>query len=344
MTDLSKLVLSLSEQAEAVCRKYLSNGKRVGHYWVVGDVHNGQGGSMKVRLYPSKNGAVGRWVDYASGEYGDLLDIIRLSLGLIDMRDVIGAAETFLSAPRTAAHDVSSSDFTISADYDRQAAVKRLWSIAKPINGTLAERYLRSRAIVLNGDMASLRFHPRCFFKSDGELQHLPAMIAAFTDKKGALTGLHRTFLDVSGAGKATIAQPRKAMGELTGSSICFSAAIGYPCDVQLVGEGIETVLSLHMLMPSLGMQAAGSSAHLPSIPFAKSLRRLYIAHDNDEAGSVATERLMARANQSGIEAIVLMPHHNDFNDDLRTLDAAYLRQRLRLMLRPQDRHLCQAG
>jgi len=338
---LSNLSKALAEKAEAVCRHYLPNGNREGRYWIVGDARNAKGSSMKVRLYASKDGVVGRWVDYASGEYGDLLDVIRLSQGLATIRDTVREAETFLSLPQAANASPVSVSETLP-DHDKMAAVKRLWSRARPITGTLAERYLQSRGIALGSDMPSLRFHPRCFFKSGGELQHLPAMIAAFTNDEGDLTGLHRTFLDVSGISKATIENPRKAMGEISGSSIRFLATTGSDDTVQLVGEGIETVLSLRTLMPSLVMQAAGSSSHLAAIPFDASLRRLYIAHDNDEAGSAATERLMERAAQSGIEAIVLMPQHNDFNDDLRILDAPYLRQRLRLMLHPQDRHLCQ--
>ena len=46
----SELARRLAEQAEAVCRHYLSNGRRVGHYWMVGDVSNTPGRSMFVRL------------------------------------------------------------------------------------------------------------------------------------------------------------------------------------------------------------------------------------------------------------------------------------------------------
>ena len=35
----------LAENAEAVCRYYLSNGRRQGRYWIVGDVMNSRGGS-----------------------------------------------------------------------------------------------------------------------------------------------------------------------------------------------------------------------------------------------------------------------------------------------------------
>lgn len=47
--DASELARRLAREAEAVCRHYLSNGKRSGRYWVVGDVHNTPGRSLFVR-------------------------------------------------------------------------------------------------------------------------------------------------------------------------------------------------------------------------------------------------------------------------------------------------------
>lgn len=64
-TDLSS---RLARDAEAVCRHYLSNGRRQGQYWLVGDVRNAPGGSMFVRLKGPDTGpgAAGRWTDAAS--------------------------------------------------------------------------------------------------------------------------------------------------------------------------------------------------------------------------------------------------------------------------------------
>ena len=74
--DAADLAQSLGRQAEAVCRTYLSNGRRQGNYWQVGDVRNTAGRSMFVRLIgpESGKGAAGKWTDMATGEHGDLLD------------------------------------------------------------------------------------------------------------------------------------------------------------------------------------------------------------------------------------------------------------------------------
>jgi len=98
--DASELARRLAREAEAVCRHYLSNGRREGRYWLVGDVHNTPGRSMFVRLHDSPKGPAGKWRDAATSERGDLLDVIRESLGLRDFREVVEEARRFLKLPR----------------------------------------------------------------------------------------------------------------------------------------------------------------------------------------------------------------------------------------------------
>ncbi len=62
----SELARRLAQNTEAVCRRYLSNGRREGRYWLVGDIHNAPGRSLFVRLTgpESGKGAAGKWTDY----------------------------------------------------------------------------------------------------------------------------------------------------------------------------------------------------------------------------------------------------------------------------------------
>jgi hypothetical protein len=66
--DASELAHRLAREAEAVCRHYLSNGKREGRYWLVGDVHNSPGRSMFVRLQDSQKGPAGKWTEYVASK------------------------------------------------------------------------------------------------------------------------------------------------------------------------------------------------------------------------------------------------------------------------------------
>ena len=75
----SDLARRLAEQAEAGLPPLSLQGRRVGNYWLVGDARNAAGRSMFVRLRGPKKGkgAAGKWTDAATGEHGDLLDVIQ---------------------------------------------------------------------------------------------------------------------------------------------------------------------------------------------------------------------------------------------------------------------------
>ncbi len=340
----SELARRLAANAEAVCRHYLSNGRRAGGYWLVGDVHNTPGRSLYVRLRgPAEGkGAAGKWTDAATGEHGDLLDLIAAAQGLHELGDVLDEARRFLGLNHARAEPPS------PAPAGSPEAARRLFALSRPIAGTLAEAYLRERGIQQRHDAATLRFHPRCFYRPDedsqpGDRAAWPALIAAVTDLQGIVTGVQRTWLDPAG-GKAPVPTPRRAMGQLLGHAVRFgtaepaSAKTGVTGQgVMLAGEGIETVLSLRGVLPTVQMTAALSAAHLAALLFPAGLRRLYVARDDDRAGGWAADRLAARAQEAGIEAIVLAPDAGDFNDDLRQLGPGALAARVRAQLAPED-------
>jgi hypothetical protein len=338
--DASELAHRLAREAEAVCRHYLSNGKRVGRYWVVGDVRNTPGRSMFVRLQDSPKGPAGKFTDAASGEYGDLLDIIRESLGLRDFREVAEEARRFLKLPRPEPELVPKPDRP-AAPAGSQEAARRLFAISGPIEGTVVETYLQRRGLARVYHGGSLRFHPRCYYRPDEHLptETWPAMIACVTNLDGRITGVHRTWLDPDGfdrvrLGKAPIDTPRRAMGDLLCNAVRFGAADE---DVLAAGEGIETMLSLRCVLPTMPMASALSANHLSAISLSSSLRRLYIAGDADAAGEAVQTTLTERAKAAGIEAIVLSPRLGDFNEDLHVFGLDALRAALRIQLAPED-------
>ena len=332
--DASELAHRLAREAEAVCRHYLSNGRREGRYWLVGDARNTPGRSMFVRLKESPKGPAGKWTDAATGEHGDLLDVIRESCGLLDFHDVADEARRFLSLPRSDP-EPSPKAARMPAQTGSPEAARRLFAMSQPIARTLVETYLRNRGITALHEDGALRFHPRCYYRPDEDAptETWPAMIARVTDLDGRMTGAHRTWLDPSGRGKAPIDTPRRAMGDLLGNAVRFGVAN----DVLAAGEGIETMLSLRCVLPTLPMAAALSANHLAAMLLPPTLRRLYIARDDDAAGDAAVTALTERAEAAGIEAIAWSPRLGDFNEDLRTFGIDELRAALRTQLAPQD-------
>ena len=336
LSQAAELAHRLARDAEAVCRHYLSNGRREGCYWLVGDVRNTPGRSLFVRLNgpESGKGAAGKWTDAATGDHGDLLDVIRESCGLVDFHDVADDARHFLAMPRPEPEPDHGGRLS-SAPSGSPESARRLFGMSQPILRTVVETYLRKRGITALHGTGSLRFHPRCYYRPDWQspTETWPAMIAAVTDLAGQITGAHRTWLDRSGRDKAPIDTPRRAMGHLLGNAVRFDVAH----DVMAAGEGIETMLSLRCVMPTMPMVAALSAAHLAAILFPATLRRLYIARDDDPAGDSAMASLIDRSTETGIEAITLSPRLGDFNEDLRTLGIDVLRAALRVQIAPED-------
>lgn len=334
----SELAHRLARNAEAVCKEYLSNGRRAGNYWLVGDVSNTPGRSLYVRLKgrTSGKGAAGKWTDAATGEHGDLLDLIRETCRLADFHEIADEARRFLSLPRPEPAPMESRPPAAQGSPD---AARRLFNMARPLSGTLADNYLRERGILHAGGEKSLRFHPGCFYRDleSGRTFVFPALIAAVTDLAGTITGVHRTWLDPDGDGKAHVADPRRSMGGLLGNGVRFGFEAGKPVPVMAAGEGLETIASLRMMLPEMPMVAATSANHLAALKLPPGGARLYIAADADAAGRHGIERLSRGAQAAGIVVLVLRPELGDFNEDLRRLGPDRLTASLRDQLVPDD-------
>jgi phage/plasmid primase-like uncharacterized protein len=329
----SEIARRLAERAPDVCRRYLPNGKRVGDYWVAGDARGAKGRSLFVRLVgpTSGKGAAGKWQDAATGEHGDLLDLIAASCRLTDHRRVLDEARRFLS--------IASCDSPVRrrrTGRDLTLAAQRLFAASMPFAGTLAENYLRSRGISELSGLGVLRFQPRCFYRTDEDApaELWPAQIAAVSDLSGRITGVQRTYLARDGSTKAPLAAPRKALGRIAGNAVRF----GDPGDVMIVGEGVETVLSLRAILPAMPMAAVLSAQNLGAVRLPPSLQRLYIAADRDDAGLNAAECLRQCAMVEGVHAVILLPVQGDFSDDLLHIGRDAMAASVAAQLLPQDR------
>ena len=347
MSSAAAVAAALGARAEDVCRRYLPHGRKQGRYWTAGDARGARGRSLFVRLAPP--GVPGKWTDSATGEHGDLLDLIRIASGAGSLPAALAEARAFLASP-----PMPSSPIT--EDYDRTEAARRLWQRCRAIDGTHAEAYLSARGIQ-RCRFAALRFHPALFHRDDGGVRRLPALVAAVTadaeersdpgehpgpgdrPAHGAVCGVLRTWLRSDQPAKANVARPRKALGSVHGLAVRF----GEPaCGTLLVGEGIETALSIVTALPDTIAAAALSAGSLGAFAPPAGVTRLVIARDNDPEGERAAERLVRRCARTGIAALVVAPEGNDFNDDLVALGRAALAARLapvfRHPARPADR------
>ena len=317
------LSVQLADRVEAVCRHYLSNGRRSGGYWIVGDTGNAKGRSLFVRLTgPTQGkGARGKWQDSATDEHGDLLDLIAAREGCRTLKDTLAEARRFLGQPEQTQDYGYAREPISKARVDTSFIARRIWAEGLPLAGTLAERYLTTRSLKPKYS-ADLRFHPslehRCYYT--GEITHHPALLAAVRDASGALGGIQRMWLAAEG-GKALLADPRRSLGHLHGNGVWLRHGDpDHPSGTLLIGEGIETVLSLRDAIPAAALVASLSASHLAGFILPPWVRHLFIARDNDPAGIRAARRLAARAEALGMSVTILRPVLKDFNADLRQL------------------------
>ena len=306
----------------------------------MGDVHNNAGKSLFVHL---KGENIGRWEDKATGERGDLLDLIRHARGLPRLGHAMAEARRLLGiadpprnaapkapapAPTTAATPVPIADEDVSSN---TARARKLWERCRPLHETEGATYLHARGI---SDITheALRFHPEVLYREDNLTAHAPAIVAAIRGPDGTINAVHRTWLDAGGAGKANLPEPRKMLGPPRGQGVLFHPERAARNDI-VVGEGIETVLSVTTALPGSAGIATLSASVMAGIVIPDSLGRILIAVDRDTAGYPASLSLEARLREEGRPVRLILPQHGDFNDDLMALGAAGLREHIQAQL-----------
>ena len=309
--NATDIAAALAERAEQVCRHYLPNGRKQGRYWTAGDARGAGGRSLFVRLAPP--GVPGKWTDAATGEHGDLLDLIRTAIGAASLKPALDEARAFLAMPAVPVGGEAGA-------YDRVEAARRLWRSCRAIR--------RCR-------FPALRFHPALNYRDRRGFRRLPALVAAVDGDDGAIDGIHRTWLDPNAPAKAAVTSPRKALGHVHGRAVRFGSRHRRTL---LVGEGIETVLSLVTAVPAIPAAAALSAGSLGAFAPPSGLARLVIAPDNDTEGGRAAQRLRRRCRNLSIPTAVIVPERGDFNDDLIAFGAQALAARIAPLFRPISR------
>jgi hypothetical protein len=119
---------------------------------------------------------------------------------------------------------------------------RKLWTEGRDPRGTVAEQYLRSRALELTDDLAGtvLRFHPRCPWRNEntGRTDRIPVLLAAFRSiDNDAITAVHRIRLD----------QPQrwpKADRRMLGIVHRAAVKLNDKHATLAIGEGIETCMA----------------------------------------------------------------------------------------------------
>jgi hypothetical protein len=309
------LAALLAERVDSLVPILLPAARRSGAYWQVGNVFGDAGASLYIHRGGPK---AGRWTDTAAGEFGDLLDLINAALfGGRDMREAMRWAAEWLgldpSRPPPAMPPRAARQAPHQHDGDEAAiaVARNVWAASAPAAGSLAEVYLRSRAITL-APPPTLRYAPALTHYLSGRV--LPALVAAISGADQRVTAVQRIFLRPDGGRKADIEDPKLTLGRMLDGA-CRLAALGPALGL---AEGVETGLSAMQLHGLPVWAACGSRLDAVRIP--DDVERLVIFADNGAAGERAAERAaFAHMKPNRVVEVRRPPAgFKDFNDQLR--------------------------
>ena len=200
----------------------------------------------------------------------------------------------------------------------RTALAQRIWTAAKDARGTPVERYLAGRGIMLPVP-PSLRWAPRCWDRE--VLADLPAMVARVEHVRRGFVGCHRTYLTADHHRR-----DRASLGPIGGGAVRLATM--RPDDWLVIGEGIETVLSvMHCMgLPGWAALSAGGVEQLV-LPLAARLVLIVADHDangtGERAARLAAERWVGEGRR--VKLAMSPEPGTDFNDVLLGLAHAQI-------------------
>ena len=195
-----------------------------------GDVHDTPGRSLYVRLAGRQYGpgAAGNWTDAATGEHGDLIDLIASNRGIASFREASREARSFLSLPPPASRNRRAAGAAQFAGRRTPSLSRRRCPSSAPRPKPICAR------AALPGLSTGRRcaFTRRCWYRR--RCQCAARVLARPARRRhrycgGRITGVHRTWLDRERPDKAPLADPRRALGHLLGNGVRFMAAPDLP-------------------------------------------------------------------------------------------------------------------
>jgi len=217
-----------------------------------------------------------------------------------DTRDVIRAIRRVgvLDGDRIVALHDNQPDSRGDDDRHRQAAI-RLWGAARPVEGTVGERYLATRG--LSPPYRQVRFHARTPLGRGADRVHLPALVAAVRDDSGIIA-VQRTFLHESGT-KRGMVQPRRTLGRLGSGAVRLT-----PAGERLgLAEGYETACAAMQIL-RLPVWASLGSTRMAHVAIPPAVRTVVLLPDHGHAGILAEAAARAAFLAQGFRVETVWP------------------------------------
>jgi hypothetical protein len=197
------------------------------------------------------------------------------------------------------------------AEYEAESArllafALALYAASAKAAGTIVEKYLRSRGIECVPDLArfvTYRGLPAMCLPFGIPTEPAPGRLSIRPEQIG---GVHLTFLQTDGSGKAKDAKGRSKIMIGRGHDFPIVLAPANDLGGLVISEGIEDALSWHQ-ENGVGAWAAGAASMLPRIArhVPRSIETISIIEDDNEAGRSGCRALAEALHDRGFEVLI---------------------------------------
>lgn len=309
LASAADISAALSDRILKLVQELLPDGHRDGREWRVGNVHGEPGSSLAVHLVGPKAGV---WHDFATGESGDALDLVRAWLD-VEMGAALAWSRRWLGLEpgRAERPHRPKPERESEPDPDRW---RYPWQAARPIAGTLAETYLAERGLRFDDPQGRvLRFAAQRARKSpEGELERHPGLLCALRDARtGKQCGIINIYLRPDGNDRLRDKKGKTVTGRASGAVVMLSDFDEVTSGL-IVCEGVETGVALFQdeMRP---VWACGSTSTLVKFPLLSGIEALTIAADADEPGQRSATEVSGRWCTDSREARIVPPEAGDW-------------------------------
>lgn len=216
---------------------------------------------------------------------------------------------------------------------EKIAAARYYWNSAKPIEGTLAEIYLRD-VRGLQGDLSAFKYHPR--IKDPDTKRYYPSVVVCARNAENEITAVQAILLGQDGR-KATkengLEVVKRSRGVVKGSAVLIHEGKKEGNQHVVIAEGPETAASLINALPDahiyITLGNISNAGELDWLAEKHQTKKFYFAADNDGAYGKSIEKIRDVAQklhaQHRIECYMTKPYlpgkgvadKIDFNDVL---------------------------
>ena len=307
---------ALLPQMELLCERLL--GKASSSHG--GSIRYGSKGSLSINLKS------GLWFNFETGEKGNALQLIATEMGFSEFKESITYAKDFLNiregmgALPKAPQKLQMKSVEKESPNKKEYA-KKLYEQSIPVEGTLAEKYLKEHRKLINFKSADIRFVPKISTWHGNKKTEVSALLCITRDGAGNLNNVQVIRLNPFTGEKDSASKIKKqTYGAINGCPVNLNTE-----SIQkttYLTEGTETGLSLLNASKDARVMTVLGKENFNNIDLSRLTDNVVLCVDNDGDNTFGDMKIITaslRIMSAGKSVSVICPENkgDDFNDVL---------------------------